>query len=151
MERKAYNDCMKPFISGQHEDRKRDFCIGAKICSGKAPDEKEAERLCAEAALNPKPPRKTRGKCKIDISALAACIVKSLAEGTEGTEGGEITAAKLAPIISGCTGQKVEASTREKFIKQCFKENAVTGDIKEAQKLRSMCTARWKEQEAPVS
>ena len=144
MERKAYNDCMKPFISGQHEDRKRDFCIGAKICSGKAPDEKEAERLCAEAALNPKPLRKPRGKCKIDISALAACIVKSLAEG-------EITAAKLAPIISGCTGQKVEASTREKFIKQCFKENAVTGDIKESQKLRSMCTARWKEQEAPTS
>ena len=142
MDRTVYNSCVKPYISGQHEDRKRDFCIGAKICSGKASDEEEAGRLCAEAAANPKPPRAKKGRGnKIDAVALATCIIDTL-------DGTELTRANLVPIIAGCTGQKIEkVLTRESFIKKCFKENAITGDIKESQKLRSMCTAKWKEQE----
>lgn len=140
MNQTDYRTCMIPYMRGGGEDRKLRFCLGAKVCSGKAKDEEEAEKLCAEAALKPKPPKKTRGKCKIDIAALATCIITSL-------DGAEISQAKLAPIIASCTGQKVEKTGRENFIKKCFKENMVTGDIKEAQKLRSLCTAKWKEQE----
>lgn len=143
--REAYNKCMSSFIRGTgktKEQRQNDFCIGAKVCS-KNVSREEAARLCAEAALNPKPPKpnRTRGKCRIDVATLSACVLKAI-------DGTEITLATLTASIASCTGQKVEKSTRERFIKKCFKENAVTGDIKEAQKLRSMCTAKWKEQEA---
>ena len=124
--------------------KERQMCLGAKICSGKAKDREEAQKLCDEAALLPKAPRKARGKCRIDIAALATCIINSL-------DGTEISQVKLAPIISACTGQKVEISSREKFIKQCFRENASTSDgiydLKEAQKLRTLCTVKWKERE----
>lgn len=134
---------MIPYMKGGGEDRKLRFCIGAKVCSGKSKDEAEAQKLCAEAALQPKAPRKARGKCKIDIAALATCIIKSL-------DGTEISQAKLAPIIASCTGQKAEKTGRENFIKRCFKENASSGDgrydMKEAEKLRSLCTARYKAQ-----
>lgn len=47
--RAAYNDCMRPYITGSKpkEERKRDFCVGAKICSGKAQTREEALTLCA--------------------------------------------------------------------------------------------------------
>jgi len=49
--REEYNACMRPFITGSKpkEQRKRDFCVGAKICSGKAQTEEEAADLCAKA------------------------------------------------------------------------------------------------------
>lgn len=49
MDRKAYNECMRPYITGSKpkEERKRDFCVGAKICSGKAQTREEALTLCA--------------------------------------------------------------------------------------------------------
>ena len=146
MNREEYTTCMKPWMKkreGGGPDRKERFCLGAKICSGKAKDEQEAAKLCAEAASNPKPPRKARGKCKVIAPDMAACVIRALG-------GSEINLANLTTAIAGCTGQKVEKPpTRERFIKKCFKENAVTGDIKEAQKLRTMCTAKWKEQEVP--
>jgi len=124
------------------EERQNLFCTQSRLCSGKAKDQKEAEYLCSL----PKEPKVAKAssssrKCTIDIPALASCIIASL-------DGTEISQATLMPIISGCTGQKVETPSREKFIKKCFRENAVTGDIKEAQKLRSMCTAKWKEKES---
>ncbi len=141
--REAYNTCMIPHISGHHEDRKGDFCVGAKICSGKAADEPTARKLCAEAAANPKPPKekRARGKGKIDIAALATCVVGAL-------EGKEITIAALVPILSSCTGQKVETPSRIKFIRKCRKEKSVTGDMKEAYKLGALCASLWKDQEA---
>ena len=48
--REEYNACMRPYITGKgksKEERQRDFCIGAKVCSGKAQTEKEAAQLCA--------------------------------------------------------------------------------------------------------
>jgi len=135
---------MSPYITGSKpkEQRTLDFCVGAKMCSGKASSEDEARQICS-LPKDPSEvkPKKTRGRCKVDIVALTGCIIETL-------DDTEITQAKLAAIISGCLGQKVETPSREKFIKKCFKENAVTGDIKEAQKLRSMCTAKWKEQES---
>lgn len=144
--REEYNKCMIPYMTGGGPDRKERFCLGAKLCSGKANNEQEAAKLCAEAALNPKPPKakKARGKRSIDVSTLAVCVIKGL-------NSSEASLANLTPIIAGCTGQKVEKPlTREGFIKKCFRENSVTGDIKEAQKLRSICTAKWKEQEASL-
>lgn len=49
MDRAAYNECMRPYISGSRpkDERKRAFCIGAKICSGKADSEEHAAELCA--------------------------------------------------------------------------------------------------------
>jgi hypothetical protein len=47
--REEYNTCMRPYISGKgkpKEQRRSDFCIGAKICSGKAGTREEAVQLC---------------------------------------------------------------------------------------------------------
>lgn len=49
--REEYNACMRPFITGKgkpKEERKRSFCIGAKVCSGKAQSEDQAAELCAK-------------------------------------------------------------------------------------------------------
>ena len=149
MKQEDYRSCMAVGLKGKKglskEERQKLFCVQSRLCSGKANNEEEAQKLCDEAALQPKTPKKPRasgGKCKIDSAALATCIIKSL----DGIE--EISLVKLTPIIAGCTGQKVEIPSREKFIKKCFRENAVTGDIKEAQRLRSMCIAEYKAQEA---
>jgi hypothetical protein len=47
--RKEYNACMRPYITGSKpkEQRKLDFCVGAKICSGKAPSREDAIQLCS--------------------------------------------------------------------------------------------------------
>ena len=50
--REEYNGCMRPFITGKgksKEERKRSFCIGAKLCSGKAENEDQAAELCAKS------------------------------------------------------------------------------------------------------
>jgi hypothetical protein len=80
MGREAYNECMKPYISGPHEDRKGDFCIGAKICSSKATDKEEAARLCAEAAALPRLPKTRPGKiCKLkDLRAISVCLTENI-------------------------------------------------------------------------
>lgn len=86
MDRASYNACMKPYMSGGGEDRKRRFCIGAKICSGKASDEKGADRICAEAAINPKP-RKTKKEpakqtykvCTLgDLKVISTCLSEKI-------------------------------------------------------------------------
>jgi len=49
--REEYNGCMRPFITGKgksKEERKQSFCIGAKLCSGKAENEDQAAELCAK-------------------------------------------------------------------------------------------------------
>ena len=49
MDRAAYNACMSPYIKGKgksKDERKRDFCIGAKICSSKASSREEALQMC---------------------------------------------------------------------------------------------------------
>lgn len=43
---------MRPFITGKgksKEERKRSFCVGAKVCSGKAESEQQAAELCAKS------------------------------------------------------------------------------------------------------
>ena len=104
MDRTEYNKCIRPYITGSKpkEQRKLDFCIGAKICSGRAKDRAEAERLCL-LPKEPKSPTK-RGiksrKCIITPD-MTACIIESLG-------GSEITHVNLTTAITKCTGQKVE-------------------------------------------
>ncbi|MBA7465033.1 hypothetical protein ES707_00194 [subsurface metagenome] len=145
MDRSAYNTCMIPFMKGGGPDRKLRFCAGAKLCSGRAKTEEEAKQICLTQPAKAPKVRKTR-KGSIDTEALATCVIKSL-------DGSEITLNNLTSIIADCTGQKVaKPLTRERFIKQCFKENGTPSemggyDIKEAQRLRSFCTVKWKERE----
>ena len=52
--RQEFNACMGPFIRGKEktkEERQAGFCIGAKICSGKAKTEEEAKAICARPHL----------------------------------------------------------------------------------------------------
>jgi len=145
MDRAKYNACVSQGLKGKQlgkDERKLEFCIVAKGCA-KGLSREEATSICSL----PKPPKEPRVKkprgSKIDAGTLATCVIKGL-------DGSDPTLANLPPIIASCTGQKAGPTTREKFIKKCFKENSVTGDIKEAQKLRSFCTARWKEQGAAL-
>lgn len=66
MKREDYNQCMRPYITGSKpkEQRKLDFCIGAKVCSSKAKNKEEAKQMCM-LPKTPKLPRKsTRQKQK---------------------------------------------------------------------------------------
>lgn len=47
--RAEYNTCMRPYMTGSKtkEQRKSDFCVGAKICSGKAQTREQAAQLCS--------------------------------------------------------------------------------------------------------
>lgn len=83
MDRAQYNACMSPYIKGKEktkEERQANFCIGAKICTGKAKNEEEAARICAE----PKPPKpistaKPRGnKCFASAAKVADCVISKL-------------------------------------------------------------------------
>ncbi len=49
MAREDYNACMVPWIKGKEGlERRLSFCVGAKICSGKAATEAEALQICNE-------------------------------------------------------------------------------------------------------
>ncbi|KKM20467.1 hypothetical protein LCGC14_1645190 [marine sediment metagenome] len=87
--REEYTSCMVPYMKGGGEGRKERFCVGAKICSGKAQDESSAKTLCAEAAAeaaaNPKPPKKKRPKkvCTLqDLDAITTCVVENIDVGS---------------------------------------------------------------------
>ena len=49
MAREEYNSCMIPWIKGKDGlDRRLSFCVGAKLCSGKAKTEEEGKKICQE-------------------------------------------------------------------------------------------------------
>ena len=131
---------MKPYISGQHEDRKGDFCIGAKICSGKAADEKEAARLCAEAAANPPKPRKGRG---VDPAKLAACVSTNI--NIEELTVDNLPVRLEAAIIHCSMTKSASPPSYKRFMNACLKETGTGGDFLHAQKDIKNCQARWNE------
>ena len=146
-DRAAYTNCMKPWMSGGGPDRKLRFCTGAKVCSSKAATEEEARQIClSEPPKEPKI-RKFRKKsdCGKEMTQVAACLAPLLNAEVE------LTLSKLTGMLQQCACGKVEEKTsREKFIKKCFKENSSNGlqvPLKEAAALRSLCTAKWKEGE----
>lgn len=102
MDRQTYNSCMKKYISGAGktpEERRLSFCAGAKICTGKAKDVKEAVQICqSQPPKEPKPRANRGGKCVIDPDALANCVMSSIGE--------TFSAQTLSKALAGCTGQK---------------------------------------------
>ncbi len=70
--RQEYNSCMRPYITGKDktkEERRTGFCIGAKICSGKAKTEDEAVKLCNK----PKLPKWAKGGEKTEEEKPLPC------------------------------------------------------------------------------
>ena len=134
MDREKYNSCMRPYISGHHEDRKMAFCVGAKICSGKAGNEKDAEKQCLEA---PPASRKT-SKRGINAREVASCIIANLTD--------PLTEENLSKLLSDCIGKKLSSPKLEKrqFIKQCIIENTEKGTFVEGLKLAQGCEKRWR-------
>ena len=104
MDKKKYNNCMKPYITGtglKPEERKLRFCIGAKVCSGKANTEEDARLIClqpkpakekaeepkvaamAEELGIPKPKKMTKSDkivCRQEMVALTECVREGLKE-----------------------------------------------------------------------
>lgn len=88
MDRKSYNECLRPYITGKmsKEDRRLAFCRGAKICSGKVSSEEEARQIC----LKPKPPKSpktlrgpktSRGRgasCDAGVREESLCVSNSI-------------------------------------------------------------------------
>lgn len=146
MGREEYSKCMVPWMKGGGPERKERFCLGAKICSGKATTEEEAARLCAEAAANPKPQAKTgtrSRKCKIVAPDLATCILESLS-------GSEVNLVNLTTAITKCSGQKVvKPPTEKSFLRKCIKESQVTGKMNEMQAIIKKCKIEWNAREVP--
>ena len=136
-----YRSCMSTHLKGKtglsKEERTLQFCISSRICSGKASNEEEARRLCAEAAAQPKPVKvkSTKRSKALDPHTTAVCVVERLS-------GQTATIESLAGALAQCTGQK--AKKPRSFIETCIRENIVTGDLREVSALRTKCKAEAK-------
>lgn len=75
--RQAYNTCMVPYMRGtgvSKEERRTKMCVGAKICSGKASNEKDALALCSVPKEPKEQAKKAQGvnPCVRDVTARIA-------------------------------------------------------------------------------
>jgi hypothetical protein len=71
MDRQAYNSCMAQGMAGKKlskDERNLEFCVVAKMCSGKAGSRDEATTICSQ----PKPP-KPEGEGKKRRSKKSEC------------------------------------------------------------------------------
>jgi len=72
-----YTECMRPYMTGKgksKEERAREMCVGAKICSGKASNRQEAETICDA----PKPENPPSKKGSLSAARIAACASPQL-------------------------------------------------------------------------
>ena len=77
---------MRPFITGSgksKEERQHSFCVGAKICSGKAKTEEEAAQLCSlpkEPKENKNPYRKAVKSmtCEKQVIQVSECMLSKI-------------------------------------------------------------------------
>ena len=79
----TYTDCMKPYMAGGGPDRKTRFCVGAKLCSGKADNEEAAKELCLSQPAKEKSTKSAGGKaparsCTVSMATLAACAISKI-------------------------------------------------------------------------
>jgi len=85
LDRAKFNACIAQGMRGKQltkEERAKEFCITAKMCSGKAKSRDDAIRICSM----PKPPKpigfEKRSKkpfdCEKDSFKLAHCIVEKI-------------------------------------------------------------------------
>ncbi|KKM97414.1 hypothetical protein LCGC14_1168180 [marine sediment metagenome] len=141
MDRAKYTNCMIPFMKGGGPDRKLRFCIGAKVCSGKAKTEAEAEQICINQPAKEPKPRKSSGR-GIDPVKLAGCISTNmdLANLTP-----DNLRARLETAITHCKAGK--SSTRpltyKRFMSSCIKETSEGGDFIHSQPDIKRCQTKW--------
>lgn len=83
--RVEYNNCMRPYITGSKpkEQRKLDFCVGAKICSGKSSSREEAVQLCSlpkEPKENKKSTQRTSKamSCEKQVIQISECMLNKI-------------------------------------------------------------------------
>jgi hypothetical protein len=117
MNQVQYRTCMKPFIAGTgktREERQINFCVGAKMCTGKARSEEEARKICLAAP--PKPPktpgaRRARGKqgCLTQMDELAKCLMEKV----DFSAGADLGAVREGLSLCGC-GAKPKLSRAQK-------------------------------------
>ena len=95
MSRELYNACMIPWIKGKDGlERRLSFCVGAKICSGKAKTEEEAKQICTDKFAS-------KGliqggslfncKCLFDYDKEILVEALSLLKGEKSVRAGELT------------------------------------------------------------
>lgn len=84
MKREEYNSCISVGLKGKKfdkEQRKLEFCIVSKTCSGKAKDREEAKYLCS-LPKEPKPAKVSKrrdGKsCEKEVVELAHCMKENI-------------------------------------------------------------------------
>ena len=81
MNREEYNACISKHLTGKKftpEERKMEFCIVAKTCSGKVKSREEAMTICS-LPKEPKEPRIKRSRAQSngkDVLKVAQCMVK---------------------------------------------------------------------------
>jgi len=84
MNQDKYRNCMRKYMSGEgksKEERQHDICIGAKICSGKAKTQDEAEYLCSlprEVKPQKQKSDKSGDACEKEVLKLAHCIAERI-------------------------------------------------------------------------
>ncbi len=80
MDKATYNACMAEGLQGKtlsKEERKLEFCVLSKTCSGKAATPAEAKKICLETPPAPPKPKHSK-KAYMDPDQLAACVVPKL-------------------------------------------------------------------------
>jgi hypothetical protein len=141
MDRTEYNSCMSPWIKGKgisQEDRRLNFCAGAKVCTGKASSIEEAKKICLSQPPKEPKERSTPRRGRIDLESLAVCIEE------HGTE-------DLRAALTVCLGRKVKKpESKNKFLKDCVAESVVNGSFAESIKLRKQCIIQWNEKHPAI-
>lgn len=91
--KEEYRSCMRPYMTSTgktKEERQNEMCLGAKLCSGKASDRKEAEQICSlpKEPKEPKPRKSTRQKvnCEQNMEEITQCIVGKISPNTTAEE-----------------------------------------------------------------
>jgi len=76
MKQAEYRECLRPYITGSKtkEQRKLDFCTGAKVCS-KGISVEEAKRICSLPKEPKLPRRKHNGNCEKETLELTKCVI----------------------------------------------------------------------------
>lgn len=141
---------MREFPKGISKDERGQlFCINAKLCSGKANDENEAKKMCANR--EPAAPKSGGGSRKnLDAESIAACVLPQLSQVKS------LNVQQLARLIADCSGKgggkKIKRpETKSHFIGVCAMQNAIKGTREETAKLRRECEQLWKERMGEVA
>ena len=111
--REVYTQCMIPHMKGGGPDRKLRFCIGAKLCSGKAKTEAEARELC----LLPKEPKPATAKKARGVNPCVRDVTARIESGElpQDTDVAEICA-EVADQVEEEPGIKVKIGSRKKML-----------------------------------